>query len=146
MGLLVGTTFYPVISVTKRHRLIMWSFRLLAIPLAVILYVVLTRNFYTSNPYAGTSPFSRILCSCLLRSQPAPGVAISHASRSQQIIIVKGKSSIHLYTVTGTDVLARTGRQPTLSPTAASLTAIFRVDTYLKLNGHGCLYSSGTMQ
>jgi len=52
MGLLVGTTFYPVISVTKRHRLVMWSFRLLAIPLAVILFVVLTRNFYTSNPYA----------------------------------------------------------------------------------------------
>lgn len=53
MGLLVGTTLYPVISVTKRHRLIMWIFRLLAIPLAVILFVVLIRNFYTSDPYAG---------------------------------------------------------------------------------------------
>jgi len=53
MGLLVGTTFYPVISMTKRHKLIMWGFRLAAIPLAIILYVVLVRNFYTSDPYAG---------------------------------------------------------------------------------------------
>lgn len=53
MGLLVGTIFYPVISATKRHRLIMWSFRLAAIPVVVILYVLLVRNFYTSDPYAG---------------------------------------------------------------------------------------------
>jgi hypothetical protein len=56
MGLLVGTTFYPVISMTKRHKLIMWGFRLAAIPLAIILYVVLVRNFYTSDPYAGEPP------------------------------------------------------------------------------------------
>jgi hypothetical protein len=53
MGLLVGTTLYPVISTSRRHKLIMWGFRLAAIPLAIILYVVLLRNFYTSNPYAG---------------------------------------------------------------------------------------------
>jgi hypothetical protein len=53
MGLLIGTTFYPVISMTRRHKLIMWGFRLAAIPLAIILYVVLVRNFYTSDPYAG---------------------------------------------------------------------------------------------
>src|SRR5271168_1269158 len=39
MGLLVGTILYPVISVTGRHRLIMWTFRLAAIPVVVILYV-----------------------------------------------------------------------------------------------------------
>jgi hypothetical protein len=53
MGLLVGTTFYPVISTTRRHKLITWCFRLVAIPLAIILYVVLARNFYTADPYAG---------------------------------------------------------------------------------------------
>lgn len=53
MGLLVGIVFYPIISVTKRHRIISWTFKLAAIPLAVILFVVLTRNFYTSDPYAG---------------------------------------------------------------------------------------------
>lgn len=53
MGLLVGMVFYPVISETKRHKLITWIFRLAAIPVAVILFVTLTRNFYTSDPYAG---------------------------------------------------------------------------------------------
>ena len=53
MGLLVGTVLYPVISVSRRHLLITWAFRLAAIPVAVVLYVLLTRNFYTSDPYAG---------------------------------------------------------------------------------------------
>ncbi|KAF8641128.1 hypothetical protein AX17_000770 [Amanita inopinata Kibby_2008] len=53
MGLLIGTIFYPVISATKRHRLVIWAFRVAAIPLAIILFVVLIRNFYTSDPYAG---------------------------------------------------------------------------------------------
>lgn len=53
MGLLVGTFFYPVISETKRHRTIMWGFRLAVLPLAIVLFVVLTRNFYTADPYAG---------------------------------------------------------------------------------------------
>ena len=53
MGLFVGTTLYPIISTTKRHKLITWGFRLAAIPVAIILYVLLIRNFYTSDPYAG---------------------------------------------------------------------------------------------
>ncbi|TFK41249.1 hypothetical protein BDQ12DRAFT_697116 [Crucibulum laeve] len=62
MGLLVGMTFYPVISTTKRHRLITWAFRLAAIPLAVILYIVLTRNFYTSDPYAACAGCRYLSC------------------------------------------------------------------------------------
>lgn len=53
MGLLVGTFFYPVISTTRRHKLAMYGFRIAALPLVIILYVVLIRNFYTSDPYAG---------------------------------------------------------------------------------------------
>lgn len=53
MGLLVGMTFYPVISTTRRHKMIVWGLRIAAIPVAVILFVVLVRNFYTSDPYAG---------------------------------------------------------------------------------------------
>jgi len=62
MGLLVGTVFYPVISETKRHRIIMWCFRLAAIPLAVILLVSLTRNFYSSDPYAACSGCRYLSC------------------------------------------------------------------------------------
>ncbi|PPQ78062.1 hypothetical protein CVT26_015501 [Gymnopilus dilepis] len=62
MGLLVGTVFYPVISTTKRHRVIMWTFRLVAIPIAIILFVILVRNFYTSDPYAACSGCRYLSC------------------------------------------------------------------------------------
>ncbi|KAK7694953.1 hypothetical protein QCA50_002141 [Cerrena zonata] len=55
MGLLVGMVLYPVISATKRHGIIVWALRIAAIPLAVVLFVVLIRNFYTSDPYAACS-------------------------------------------------------------------------------------------
>ncbi|TFL06742.1 hypothetical protein BDV98DRAFT_625461, partial [Pterulicium gracile] len=54
MGLFVGSIFYPVISESKRHRIIMWGFRVVGLVAAIILFVILTRNFYTSDPYAGT--------------------------------------------------------------------------------------------
>ncbi|KAJ1310202.1 hypothetical protein OPQ81_006945 [Rhizoctonia solani] len=52
MGLLTAIVLYPVISTTKRHKAIMWFCRLAMIPVAVVLFVVLIRNFYTSDPYA----------------------------------------------------------------------------------------------
>ncbi|KAH9968882.1 hypothetical protein BC827DRAFT_1290710 [Russula dissimulans] len=62
MGLFVGTVFYPVVSTSRRHKLIVLGFRLAAIPIAVILYVLLTRNFYTSNPYAACSGCRYLSC------------------------------------------------------------------------------------
>ncbi|KAF8140330.1 hypothetical protein EV363DRAFT_341991 [Boletus edulis] len=62
MGLLVGTTLYPVVSPSKRHKSIMWAFRLGAIPLAIVLFVVLIRNFYTSDPYAACSGCRYLSC------------------------------------------------------------------------------------
>ncbi|KAF9270141.1 rhomboid-domain-containing protein [Marasmius fiardii PR-910] len=53
MGLLFGMIFYPIISETKRHKTIVWALRVAAIPVAIVMFVVLTRNFYTSDPYAG---------------------------------------------------------------------------------------------
>ncbi|EJD03994.1 rhomboid-domain-containing protein [Fomitiporia mediterranea MF3/22] len=52
MGLLVGMIFYPVISETRRHNMITWGFRIAAVPLVIVLFVVLTRNFYTTDPSA----------------------------------------------------------------------------------------------
>ncbi|KAJ7487518.1 hypothetical protein B0H11DRAFT_2013697 [Mycena galericulata] len=62
MALFVGTIFYPVISVTKRHRIIMTTARILAIPVAVVLFVVLTKNFYTSDPYAACEGCRYLSC------------------------------------------------------------------------------------
>ncbi|EIW86795.1 rhomboid-domain-containing protein, partial [Coniophora puteana RWD-64-598 SS2] len=62
MGLLVGTALYPVISPTRKHKSIMWGFRIVTIPLAIILFVVLIRNFYTSDPYAACSGCRYLSC------------------------------------------------------------------------------------
>jgi hypothetical protein len=55
MGLFAAVIFYPVISTTKRHRMITWACRIAAIPIPIILFVVLTKNFYTGDPYNGAS-------------------------------------------------------------------------------------------
>ncbi|KAI0033415.1 hypothetical protein K488DRAFT_77908 [Vararia minispora EC-137] len=55
MGLIVGMVFYPIISTTPRHKTVVWILRIAAIPLAIVLFVVLVRNFYTSDPYASCS-------------------------------------------------------------------------------------------
>ncbi|KIJ45523.1 hypothetical protein M422DRAFT_29657 [Sphaerobolus stellatus SS14] len=60
MGLFVATIFFPVISRTKRHKIITLIVRIAAIPIPIILFVVLTRNFYTGNPYSACS-FCRYL-------------------------------------------------------------------------------------
>ncbi|KAL0071897.1 hypothetical protein AAF712_000820 [Marasmius tenuissimus] len=52
MGLLVGMIFYPIISETKTHKSVVWGLRVAAIPAAIVMFVVLIRNFYTSDPYA----------------------------------------------------------------------------------------------
>ncbi|KAF6766139.1 hypothetical protein DFP72DRAFT_8116 [Ephemerocybe angulata] len=62
MGLLVGTFFYPVISETKRHKWFMWIFRLAALPVAIVLFVLLLRNFYTSDPYAACKGCRYLSC------------------------------------------------------------------------------------
>ena len=59
MGLLVGMALYPIISPSLRHRSIVLALRVGAAALVVVLFVVLIRNFYTSNPYAGMCTTSR---------------------------------------------------------------------------------------
>ena len=55
MGLFAAVVFYPVISTTKRHKMIRWACGIAALPIAIILFVILIRNFYTGDPYSGMS-------------------------------------------------------------------------------------------
>jgi hypothetical protein len=89
MALFVGTIFYPVISVSKRHRIGMTTARILAIPVAVILFVVLIRNFYTSDPYAGESYFFSVYSISDAAGQLARDAGICRVSPQARTIIVK---------------------------------------------------------
>ncbi|KIP12521.1 hypothetical protein PHLGIDRAFT_81751 [Phlebiopsis gigantea 11061_1 CR5-6] len=55
VGLLSGIVLYPIISPTRRRKIIVWACRLAALPVIIVLYVVLIRNFYRSNPYDACS-------------------------------------------------------------------------------------------
>ncbi|KAI0332006.1 rhomboid-domain-containing protein [Cubamyces sp. BRFM 1775] len=55
MGLLVGMALYPIISPSNRHRIIVITLRLIAVPLAIVMFVVLIHNFYKTDPYAACS-------------------------------------------------------------------------------------------
>lgn len=59
-GLISAAIFLPVISRTRNHRIVMWTIRIAMIPLGIVLFVVLTRNFYKSNPFAGECSIRRI--------------------------------------------------------------------------------------
>lgn len=45
MGILTGIILYPSISETKRHKYIVWTCRVVAFALAVLAFVLTTRNF-----------------------------------------------------------------------------------------------------
>ncbi|KAI0639673.1 rhomboid-domain-containing protein [Trametes polyzona] len=55
MGLMVAMALYPIISPSNRHRIIVITLRLVAVPLAIVMFVVLIRNFYKADPYAACS-------------------------------------------------------------------------------------------
>jgi uncharacterized membrane protein len=53
MGLLSGMLLYPVVSRTKRHMTVVWFLRIAALPVIIVLFVTLIRNFYLSDPSKG---------------------------------------------------------------------------------------------
>ena len=89
MGLLVGMALYPIISTTPRHKAIVWALRIASIPVAIILFVVLLRNFYTSDPYAGALNLRSGLDNTNTVSQPVVGADTCHAFQLTLIITVK---------------------------------------------------------
>ncbi|EJD55540.1 rhomboid-domain-containing protein [Auricularia subglabra TFB-10046 SS5] len=62
MGLLFAIIFLPVISTTRRHKTIFWFLRIITIPIAVIMFVILIRNFYTGDPYSACSGCRYLSC------------------------------------------------------------------------------------
>ena len=102
MGLLTGTILYPIISTTKVHRTVTWSFRIAAIPLAVVLYVVLIRNFYTSNPYAGMTFWNFAISELAkpIRSMLwLPLLVLFPNSRKQPLSRVRHSDSVHVHNI-----------------------------------------------
>lgn len=93
MGLLVAMALYPIISPSNRHRIIVIVLRLIAVPLAIVMFVVLIRNFYKTDPYAGT--YHDVVSPCPTLTgvmQHAPGVVTSLVSQQALTTTARGKS------------------------------------------------------
>ncbi|KAF7320068.1 RHOMBOID-like protein [Mycena kentingensis (nom. inval.)] len=80
MALFVGMVFYPIISESKRHKTITIGLRIAAIPVAVILFVLLTRNFYTSDPYAACEGCRYLSCFPTASNNHCKGTGLTTSS------------------------------------------------------------------
>ncbi|KAH9898132.1 hypothetical protein C8Q73DRAFT_683743 [Cubamyces lactineus] len=85
MGLLVGMALYPIISPSNRHRIIVTTLRLIAVPLAVVMFVVLIRNFYKADPYAACSWCRYLSCIPTSANNHCKGTGFSTGSGSSSI-------------------------------------------------------------
>ncbi|KAG9294029.1 hypothetical protein G9A89_019367 [Geosiphon pyriformis] len=50
MGLITGLVLMPTINFSKLHKRATWFFRIAALPIAILLFVLLIKNFYSGNP------------------------------------------------------------------------------------------------
>jgi len=89
MGLLLSVLLYPAIHQTKRHRMVFYVLRTIAIPGVVVLFVVLTRNFYTSDPNAVSFLLFERLLKLKWIVRHVPGVDTSRAGPQHPTIIAK---------------------------------------------------------
>ncbi|GAA5926763.1 hypothetical protein JCM1841_000634 [Sporobolomyces salmonicolor] len=55
MGLVVSLLLFPIVHPSRIHKRVFIALRLVALPLAIVMFVVLTRNFYTGDPSTACS-------------------------------------------------------------------------------------------
>jgi hypothetical protein len=80
MGLLFGMMLYPIISTTPRHKLVVWILRIGSIPLVVVLFVTLIRNFYTNDPYAACDWCRFLSCIPTTSNNHCKGTGLAYTS------------------------------------------------------------------
>ncbi|GAA5857319.1 hypothetical protein JCM8547_002218 [Rhodosporidiobolus lusitaniae] len=82
VGLLTATVLFPIIHPTRRHKLIFVALRLIALPLLIVVFVVLTRNFYTSDPSSACSWCRYLSCWPTSSNNHCKGTGLSTYSTS----------------------------------------------------------------
>ncbi|GAA5949053.1 hypothetical protein JCM21900_003189 [Sporobolomyces salmonicolor] len=55
MGLVVSLLLFPIVHPSRTHKRVFIALRLVALPLAIVMFVVLTRNFYSGDPSTACS-------------------------------------------------------------------------------------------
>lgn len=85
MGLLCSVLLFPIIHPSSRHKYVTWALRLVALPLVVVLFVVLLKNFYTDDPSASCSWCRYLSCFPTSSNNKCQGTGLAEVSSSLQV-------------------------------------------------------------
>ncbi|GAA5984829.1 hypothetical protein JCM5350_004251 [Sporobolomyces pararoseus] len=83
MGLVVSLLLFPVVhSPSRTHKYIFYALRVVALPLSIIMFVVLIRNFYTGDPSTACSWCRYLSCWPTAQNNRCKGTGLSTISAS----------------------------------------------------------------
>ncbi|GAA5871020.1 hypothetical protein JCM16303_001667 [Sporobolomyces ruberrimus] len=88
MGLVVSLLLFPVVhSPSRTHKYIFYGLRILALPLVIVMFVVLIRNFYTGDPSTACSWCRYLSCWPTANNNRCKGTGLSTISTSSSTVI-----------------------------------------------------------
>ncbi|GAA5924938.1 rhomboid family protein [Sporobolomyces koalae] len=88
MGLVVALLLFPIVhSPSPAHKWIFYGLRVLALPLAIVLFVVLVRNFYTGDPSTACSWCRYLSCWPTSSNNRCKGTGLSTITASSSSML-----------------------------------------------------------
>ncbi|GAA6059626.1 hypothetical protein JCM10212_004129 [Sporobolomyces blumeae] len=87
MGLVSSLLLFPIVhSPSRAHRYAFYALRLVALPLAIVMFVVLVKNFYTSDPAENCSWCRYLSCWPTASNNRCKGTGLSTVTASSSTI------------------------------------------------------------
>ncbi|GAA6010864.1 hypothetical protein JCM11491_004572 [Sporobolomyces phaffii] len=88
MGLVMSLLLFPVVhSPSKAHKYIFYGLRVVALPLAIVMFVVLIRNFYTGDPSTACSWCRYLSCWPTAQNNRCKGTGLSTVTASSSSVL-----------------------------------------------------------
>ncbi|KPV76893.1 uncharacterized protein RHOBADRAFT_12722 [Rhodotorula graminis WP1] len=86
VGLLTSILLFPIVHPSRTHKLVFVALRLVALPLVIVVFVVLTRNFYTGDPATACSWCRYLSCWPTSANNHCKGTGLTTVTASSSTI------------------------------------------------------------
>ncbi|GAA5910983.1 hypothetical protein JCM8208_003948 [Rhodotorula glutinis] len=86
VGLLTSILLFPIVHPSRTHKLVFVALRLVALPLVVVVFVVLTRNFYSGDPATACSWCRYLSCWPTSSNNHCKGTGLTTVTASSSTI------------------------------------------------------------
>ncbi|BGP37358.1 hypothetical protein JCM10450v2_001267 [Rhodotorula kratochvilovae] len=86
VGLLTSILLFPIVHPSGTHKLVFVGLRLVALPLVIVVFVVLTRNFYTGDPSTACSWCRYLSCWPTSSNNHCKGTGLTTVTASSSTI------------------------------------------------------------